>query len=341
MKSLCLVFALLGFAGCASQSVANSAPATDGPVTAHGLLHVKGNKIVGADEKPVSLAGVSFGWSQWEARPYYNAEVVNWLKQDWKANIVRAALGIKPDGYLSNPEGEKKRVSKVIDAAIAADLYVLIDWHDHEATKHTDLAIAFFQEMARKYGSHSNVMYEIFNEPTPGLTWDKDVKPYAEKVIAAIRAIDPDNLIIVGTPNWSQDVDIAAKDPIHADNIAYTLHFYAGTHKQELRNKAVTAMNQGLPIFVTEWGTCDASGQGGLDPASTATWMDFMRKWEISHCNWAIYTKHETASIILPRASRHGGWKDGDLTESGRLARQWVREWAENPPAAAVITTAK
>src|SRR4051812_4222005 len=213
MKSFCLLIALLAGAGCAAQPARDSASATDGPVTAHGRLHVKGNKLVGADEKPVSLAGVSFGWSQWEARPYYNAEVVNWLKQDWKAGIVRAALGIKPEGYLGHPEREKGRVIKVIDAAIAADLYVIIDWHDHEASKHPDLAIAFFQEMARKYGDHPNVMYEIFNEPTTGLTWTKDVKPYAEKVIAAIRAIDRRNLIIVGTPNWSQDVDIAADDP--------------------------------------------------------------------------------------------------------------------------------
>jgi aryl-phospho-beta-D-glucosidase BglC (GH1 family) len=187
--------------------------------------------------------------------------------------------------------------------------------------------------MARKYGAHPNVMYEIFNEPTTGLTWVRDVKPYAEKVIAAIRAIDPDNLIIVGTPNWSQDVDIAAQDPIKANNIAYTLHFYAGTHKQSLRDKAVKAMNQGLPLFITEWGTCDASGEGKVDVASTAEWMEFMRKWELSHCNWAIYTKRETAAIILPGASTKGNWMDSDLTESGQLARKWVRAWSENPPA--------
>jgi aryl-phospho-beta-D-glucosidase BglC (GH1 family) len=128
-------------------------------------------------------------------------------------------------------------------------------------------------------------------------------------------------------------VDVAAADPIKGNNIAYSLHFYAGSHKQKLRDKAVKAMNLGLPIFVTEWGTCDASGDGKVDDASTAEWMAFMRKWELSHCNWAIYTKRETASIIHPGASTHGDWKDGDLTDSGRLARKWVREWSDNPPA--------
>src|SRR5665213_1204389 len=191
MKSTCfLLFALLAFAGCTNESIQSNLAATSGPVSVHGRLHTSGNKIVGSDGRPVSLAGVSFGWSQWEARPYFNASVVNWLKSDWKSDIVRAPLGIKPDGYLGRPGANKRRVCKVIDAAIAADMYAIIDWHDHNANEHTDLAVAFFQEMARKYGTHPNVMYEIFNEPITGLTWTRDVKPYAEKVIAAIRAID-------------------------------------------------------------------------------------------------------------------------------------------------------
>ncbi len=320
------ILALLAAALLLSPGLAAASP---GIVTQHGLLRVEGNKLVGADGQAVSLAGVSFGWSQWEAAPYYNAKVVNWLQEDWKAGLVRAALGLDPTGYLGHPAREKARVCAVVDAAIAADLYVLIDWHDHHANEHTALAVAFFQEMARKYGHRANVMYEIFNEPIKGLTWARDVKPYAETVIAAIRAIDPDNLIIVGTPNWSQDVDVAAADPIKAENIAYTLHFYAGTHKQELRDKAVVAMNKGLPLFVTEWGTCDASGAGPVDVESTRVWMEFMRQWQLSHCNWAIYDKAETAAIIVPGATAQGGWTAKELTASGRLAREWVRNWAK------------
>jgi endoglucanase len=320
----CLALALLPLTPC------RGAPGPGGGIVSqHGLLRVDGNKIVGADGKPVSLAGVSFGWSQWEARPYYNASVVNWLKQDWHCSIVRAALGLDPTGYLGHPEAEKARVCAVVEAAIAADIYVIIDWHDYHANEHADLAVAFIQEMARKYGQHPNVMYEIFNEPFKGLTWAADVKPYAEKVVAAIRAIDPDHLIIVGTPNWSQDVDIAAADPLKASNIAYTLHFYAGTHKAWLRAKAVTALKQGAALFVTEWGTCEASGAGAVDVESTQAWMDFMREWQLSHCNWAIYTKAETAAILVPGAPAQGGWTATDLTESGRLAREWVRNWPE------------
>lgn len=327
----CLVFTLVLLTGCTTQGQAPVSPRSPGPVSEHGLLRVSGNKIVGTDGRPVSLAGVSFGWSQWEAAPFFNPGVVNWLKQDWKAGIVRAPLGIDPTGYLSDPAANKARVMKVIDAAIDADLYVLIDWHDHHAERHTDLAVAFFQDMARRYGHRPNVMYEIFNEPVKGLTWSRDVKPYAEKVIAAIRAIDPDNLIIVGTTNFSQDVDIAANDPIQDANVAYTLHFYAGTHKQWLRNKAVKALNKGIALFVTEWGTCRSDGVGLVDVKSTNEWMAFMDEWQLSHCNWGVYDKAETAAIILPSASTRGNWGEKDLTDSGKLVRELVRTWQKKP----------
>jgi endoglucanase len=303
-----------------------------GPVSDHGLLRVAGNKITGANGQPVSLAGSSLFWSQWQGE-FYNAQVVDWLKKDWHVGIVRVAVGIEKDGYLEKPEVEKPKIVAVIDAAIAADLYVIIDWHDHHAHQHAAQAIAFFEEMARKYGKHPHVIYEIFNEPLNKVSWSGDVKPYAEKVIAAIRAIDPDNLIVVGTPRWSQDVDLAAEDPIKDVNVAYTLHFYAGAHKQSLRDKAVKALRKGIPLFVTEWGTCSSNGDGKVDFESTKAWMAFMREWQLSHCNWAVSDKQEAASIVVPGASTTGGWSDRDLTESGRLVRGWIKGWAEQPTA--------
>jgi endoglucanase len=301
------------------------------PVETHGRLRVEGNKIVGEDKKTASLAGCSFFWSQWMGQ-YWNADCVRWLQQDWRIGIVRAAMGIEPDGYLANPEQEKARVIKVVDAAIASGMYVIIDWHDHHAERHAKESIAFFQEMARKYGRQPHVIYEIYNEPLV-VSWKDVVKPYAEQVVAAIRAIDPDNLIVVGTPRWSQDVDVAAADPIVAANIAYTLHFYAGTHKQPLRDKALAALSKGAALFVTEWGTCNADGDGPVDEISTSAWLGFMRTWDLSHCNWAVSDKRETASILKPGAAAKGGWSDDQLTPSGLLVRRWTREWAGNPSA--------
>lgn len=323
-------FAVALFQTACAGTTTTAAPAAAGVVSQHGRLQVQGNRIVGEHGRPVSLAGVSFGWSQWEAARFYNAGTVNWLKQDWNASIIRAALGLhaEPGSYLQKPAPNRARVTAVIDAAIATDLYVIIDWHDHHAEDRADLAVAFFADMAKRYGHLPNVIYEIYNEPLV-ISWPGKIKPYAERVIAAIRAHDPDNLIVVGTPRWSQEVDVAAADPIKDPNVAYTLHFYAGTHKAALRARAEKALSLGAALFVTEWGTCNADGAGPVDEASVREWMDFMRRHELSHCNWGVYDKRETASIILPRAPSKGGWKAVDLTPSGQLAREIIRNWGK------------
>ena len=303
------------------------------PVDAHGALHAEGSKIVGQDGRPVSLAGSSLFWSQWQSQ-FWNASCVDWLHQDWHADIIRAAVGVEGGGYLQHPADELARVECVADAAIAAGLYVIIDWHDHHANQHTEQATKFFQAIARKYGASPNIIYEIFNEPTR-ISWSHDIKPYAQKVIAAIRAIDREHLIIVGTPTWSQEVDVAADDPLDDRNVAYALHFYAGTHKQYLRDKADHALRQGRALFVTEWGTCNADGAGPLDQASTMEWMEFLRSRQISHCNWAVSEKAETASIVRPGASGSGGWKESELTPSGKLVRSLMVAWP-NPAAGAL-----
>jgi endoglucanase len=331
MRPAPFLFALAALLLAACDTVPTTpppAPVAPGIVSAHGPLHVVGNRIVGRDGQPVSLAGISYGWSQWEAARFFNPGTVNWLKSDWHAAIIRAPLGIhEEDGYFQHPTANKARVMHAVDAALAADLYVIIDWHDHNAQLHTDQSIAFFTEMARRYGDRPNIIYEIYNEPKTGYTWARDVKPYAEKVIAAIRAIDPDNLIVVGTPNWSQDVDVAAADPIKDANVAYSLHFYAGTHKQKLRDKATQALQLGAPLFITEWGTCAASGDGPIDDASVREWLAFIRENQLCFCNWAVYDKHETAALVLPSASSKGGWQDANLSASGRYVRELVRDW--------------
>ena len=322
-----LLYLLALMALLAPMGSAASAPAEPGIVSEHGRLQVVGNQIVGADGRPISLAGNSFYWSQWMGR-FYNAETVAWLKRDWNATLVRAPLGIsRNEGYLKDPERNVERVTAVVDAAIANDLYVLIDWHDHHANEHAEQAVTFFSDMARRYGHSPNVIYEIFNEPLTDASWERDVKPYAEQVIAAIRAIDPDNLIVVGTPAWSQRVDLAAADPIKDPNVAYALHFYAGTHKADLRAKAEEALKLGAALMVTEWGDCNADGDGLIDEASVNEWMEFMRQHHLSHCNWAISDKRESASILRPGSSEKGGWNDADLTPSGLLVRGLVRGW--------------
>lgn len=307
----------------------------------HGQLKVTGNKVTAADGSSISLMGMSYFWSNsgWGGERYYNANTVKYLKNNWKASIVRAAMGVNESGGYLHDSSNKQRVKTVVDAAISEGLYVLIDFHCHTASDYTSQAKAFFQEMARTYGNQPNIIYEIWNEPLQ-VSWSSKIKPYAETIISAIRAIDPDNLIIVGTPTWSQDVDVAALDPITGySNIAYTCHFYANTHKQYLRDKIKLAMDRGIAVMVTEWGTCDASGNGGFNATETKTWLTFMKNNGISHCNWALNDKTETASALANGASTSGNWADSALTASGLLVRNAMRTWNDDEaaPAAQLI----
>jgi endoglucanase len=289
-------------------------------VDTYGRLSIKGNHIFSEHGDTVQLRGMSLFWSQWMDQ-YYNKDAVKWLRDDWKSTVVRAAMGVEMGGYDEYPEAEKQKVFNVVDAAIELGMYVIIDYHTHEGHKNTQQAVDFFAEMAKKYGKYPNVLYEIYNEPLKDADWSADIKPYSEKVIAAIRKHDPDNIIIVGTRQWSQLVNEAASDQIKGTNIAYTLHFYAATHGKWLRDEAEKAMKQGVCIFVTEYGSCDASGNGRFDPKHTNDWFKWMDKHRISYCNWSVADKEETASVLLPGASGKGGWKDSDLTESGKFIK--------------------
>ncbi len=292
-------------------------------------LSVSGNKIlIGGEEG--SLAGNSLFWSNtgWGGEKYYTEQTVAWLKSDWNATLVRAAMGVNDGGGYLTDNANKSRAFTVVDAAIANNMYVIIDWHTHKAEDYKAQAITFFEEMATKYKDSNNVIYEIYNEPLNTTDWSTVIKPYAVDVIAAIRAIDPDNLIIVGTQTWSQDVDKASNDPITGYiNIAYTLHFYAGTHKQSLRDKAQIALNNGIALFVTEWGTVNATGDGAVAATETTAWMNFLRTNKISHANWALNDKVEGASALVAGASANGGWLSSQLTASGTLSKDIILNW--------------
>ncbi len=293
-------------------------------VEQHGQLRVQGNRIVDKDGKTVQLRGMSLFWSQWMGQ-FYNREAVKWLSDDWNCTIVRAAMAVGSGGYLANPEQEKQKVIAVVDAAIEQGIYVLIDWHDHEAQHNTAAAQKFFAEMAEKYKDSPNVIYETWNEPLNNASWSETIKPYHEAVIRTIRQHDPDNIIVCGTRSWSQQVEEASKDPLKFDNIAYTLHYYAATHKQWLRDEAARAMQNGIALMVTEWGTSEASGNGKLDEEETRLWWKFLDNNAISWCNWSVADKEETAAALKPGANGTGGWADDLISPSGLLVREELR----------------
>ena len=296
---------------------------TQSVVQKHGQLRVQGNRIVDQAGAPVQLRGMSLFWSQWVPK-YYTASTVKWLRDDWKVTVVRAAMAVKPDGYEKNPAAERDKVIAVVDAAIESGIYVIIDYHAHTAHENLPLARAFFADMARRYGNSPNVLYEPYNEPL-NVSWTRVLKPYHEAVIDSIREFDPDNIVIAGTRNWSQKVAEAAANPIARTNVAYALHFYANTHGQWLRDDAMKALDRGVALFVTEYGTTDASGDGKVNEAATRAWWAFLDRNSISHLNWSVADLRESSAALLPGASPNGGWALTQIKPSGILVRDELR----------------
>jgi endoglucanase len=313
------------------------------PVDVYGQLSVDGKYIVDSNGIPAQLKGMSLFWSQWGGK-YWNTDVINWLAEDWEVNVVRAAMAIEANngyvytdyaGQIQLRDYEKQKVKQVVDAAIAKGIYVIIDWHSHDAEKYKNEAIDFFTEMATLYGGYENVIYEIYNEPdnkdhtlniTESHTTWSTIKSYATDVIAAIRTIDPDNLILVGTPKWDQEVDDVIGNKINDDNVAYVLHFYAATHKDNIRDKAKRAIDADLPLFVSEWGMSNTDGNSYIDTEETNTWMNFCDMHKLSSCNWSIHDKAEASSALLSGASTAGNWSTSDLTGSGNYMRTMLRK---------------
>jgi endoglucanase len=244
------------------------------------------------------------------------------------------------------------KVDTIIQNAIDLGIYVIVDWHTSNAVTATasqaTQAAAFFTDIAARYGSSPNVIYETYNEPNR-VTWAQ-IKPYHEAVIAAIRAIDPDNLIVLGTPTFSQDVDIAAQDPVLGTNLLYTLHFYACTHRQPLRDKASAALAAGIGLFVTEFGATPSDGGVPTrgDPyvceGETQTWFSWMADHNISGAAWKLDQCADTSCLLTADAPVDGPWTDDVLSSDadatdidggvrpaaggghGQFVVNWIRE---------------
>lgn len=292
------------------------------PLEEHGALSVNETNIIDENGEKFQLKGVSTHGLQWYPQ-YVNKETFEYMRDNWKINAVRLAMYSDPNvGYNTNLH---KIVENGVEYATDAGLYVIIDWHilsDGNPNTNKVAAINFFKEMAEKYKENNNVIYEICNEPNGDVQWERDIKPYAQDVIKEIREIDEDAIIVVGTPTWSQDVDVVAKSPINGyENIMYTLHFYAATHKDYLRQKLNTALNTGLPIFVTEFGICDASGNGAVDIEEANKWIDYLNSNNISWMCWNLSNKNESSSI-LKNTEKLSNWTKEELSEEGK----WLLE---------------
>jgi endoglucanase len=334
-----------------------------GPVSYYGELQVSGNKLIGSKtgNTPVQIRGVSFGWSypNWESGRFYTSKAVQRMVEDWKAEVVRAAYGADTAGFSSNTAiVHREKIETIADAAIANDVYVIIDFHSHNAHNLVQNSKDFFNDMAQKYGSYDNVIFEIYNEPIAANdgTWT-NIKTYANEIIPVIRA-HSNNLILVGTPQWCQRVQDVVGNTINDNNVGYVLHFYAYTHNlNNFSTNINNVLSNNLPIFVSEYGTTHSDG--GLSTTSpshydthnatnTDAWHTFMDEKKISSVAWNISDKYEGSAFFgIQGASKkfdmNGSWTDkSKMTPSGayifdKLSAYYLNApWKDTSPIKAV-----
>lgn len=295
-------------------------------------LHVEGTKLMNENGEAVRLQGISTLGLAWYPQ-YVDETTFKSFKEDWGINVIRLAMYTQEQGgYCVGDETNKQNLKDIIDKGVQAatdlGLYVIIDWHilsDGNPLTYEEEAIQFFDEMSKKYASYPNVLYEICNEPNNS-NWTSEIKPYAETIIPVIRQNSPDSIIIVGTNTWCQDVDDVISDPIDDKNVMYTLHFYAATHKKDIRDKVEKTLEAGVPIFITECSICDANGNGSLDLDSANQWKNFINESGLSFIEWSLSNKDESSAILVPSCTKISDFTDSDYTDSAKYYREWMRE---------------
>ena len=291
------------------------------PVECFGRIHFAGGKLLAEDGQPATLRGVSLFWSQW-APSFYNADLVRWLATDWRIDIIRVPIAATPSGYLMNPDAEVAKALIVIDAAVAHGIYVVVDWHSH--APHTDATTRFFETISLHYPTARNLLYEPWNEPSVNYNWD-EIGAHHKQVVSTIRKNSPEAPIILGTPQLCQGLDYAVQAPLQHSNVAYSAHFYAGTHRDGLRRRIDQALAGGLAVFVTEWGSGEANGNGILDLNESRRWLEFLNARAIGHINWSVCDKEESCAALRPGCPPAGQWRQYDLSASGRFVRDYLR----------------
>ena len=334
-------------------------PKKVGPVSYYGALHTSGSKIIGEKNNlQAMLRGVSLFWSDATGLPYYNPTVISWAVDNLKIDVFRYAMGIEytdSDGgtknkideqfsYKSAPEGQLATIDKMVQAAIENDVYIIIDWHSHRAHLETNIAKSFFEYISQKYKDVPNIIYEIYNEPVSrnGGDWST-IKDYANTICEVIRA-NTQNLIIVGTPNWSQHPEQGAKDPVQSTNIAYVFHFYAATHSKGSYSGYVSgALSAGYPVFISEWGTTNADADGEPNSSATSEWTSFMDQNMIPNCNWSLRQQTSDVDKESEKSAIFAGEKSlvtvaalnaATYTSSGNIIKSYLtknaRSWADS-----------
>lgn len=334
-------------AACLLLLFNNRLTAQTTPLAANGRLQIINRQLCNESGTAIQLRGMSSHGLHWFPQCYTSGSMQA-LATDWGADVFRATMYVDEGGYTSDPAGLKAKVTQLVTWAEQYGMYCIIDWHilnPGDPTVHTAEAKDFFATMAQQFAGKKNVLYEICNEPN-GVSWST-IKNYAEQVIPVIRQRDPNGIILVGTPNYSGtpwDVLGAPLTGSNAYNVMYTYHFYAGSHYlSSVRSNLENVLAQ-LPLFVSEWGTSNYTGNGGDDYNSAQIWLDFLAGGnssgsKVSWANWNFADKSETSSALNPGACSSGSWNS--TSTSGTWVKNHILNPADNfgPPTPSVVIT--
>ena len=303
------------------------------PVFTHGALEVKGIHITDQKGEVFQLRGVSTHGIQWYSQ-YTTEETFKTLRDDWQINTVRLALYADTESqYPQNQEAYTTILENAITAATNLGLYVIVDWHilaDGDPLLHQEDATTFFDYFATKYQNYPNLIFELCNEPNGGkVSWDESIKPYADTLLEVIRKNSPNTLVIVGTPKWCQSPLSVVRNRIEDSQVVYAFHFYANSHKDPLRETLENAIvKYELPLFVSEFGTCDASGTGDINVEQSNIWLDLLDEYQISWMNWSLCDKDESSALLMPNAPS-ANWSDEELTENGHFIKARLQSYTK------------
>lgn len=254
------------------------------------------------------------------------------LAYDWKADILRIAMYVQEGGYETNPAAFTAQVSRLIDEATERGMYALVDFHQlspGDPNYNLQNAKNFFRDIVQAHSTKTNVIYDVANEPN-GVSW-AGIKSYAEQVIPVIRQYNPNAVVLVGTHGWgsmgtsdgrsAQDIYL---NPVNATNIMYTFHFYAASHGQEYRDNLVWAA-QRMPVFVTEFGSQDYTGDGANNFTSTQQYLDILNQYKISWTNWNYSDDFRSGAVWKTGACSSNNWSSTNLKEAGLWMRDKMR----------------
>lgn len=289
----------------------------DSPLKKHGALRLDGQTIVDKNGEKFQIQGIST--HSISAFPeYINSNVFKFIKNNLNCNTIRLCVyTVEDEGYTTDLF---PKIDEGIEFATEQGMYVILDWHtlkDANPNINKESAKEFFSRMVERYKDYENIIYEICNEPNGATTWD-DVREYALEIIPIIRDCNPNSLIIVGTPNYCKNLEEVVESPItEYDNLLYSFHFYASSHKQSMREKLDSAYIDSLPVIVSEYGLSEYTGTGNLDEEEADNWIEYLRERNIGYICWSFCNKDESSALLKPEEMNIDEITEENLSRAG------------------------